>query len=60
MILDENNDLNIEKEKKDLEKKDLEKKMYQSHGSKNLRKSHLFQVVLEFYVRQIELSFSFN
>ena len=27
---------------------------------KGLRQSHLFQVVLEFYVRQIELSFSCN
>ena len=42
--------------KKDLNKKKLEKK----NNPSNLRKSHLFMVVLEFYVRQIELSFSFN
>ena len=39
---------------------DLEKKLYQNYDAKHLRKSHLFQVVLEFYVRQIELSFRFN
>tara|TARA_B100001094_G_C17728395_1_gene575364 strand:- start:42 stop:203 length:162 start_codon:yes stop_codon:yes gene_type:complete len=53
MKTEENDD---QKEKKD----DLEKKLHQHKDAKNLRKSHLFQVVLEFYVRQIELSFSFN
>tara|TARA_Y100000591_G_scaffold240246_1_gene210900 strand:- start:1222 stop:1386 length:165 start_codon:yes stop_codon:yes gene_type:complete len=36
------------------------KKMGSKKDPSDLRKSHLFMVVLEFYVRQIELSFSFN
>lgn len=48
------NENNEEEDNKDKKKSSL------PNTSKNLRKSHVFQVVLEFYVRQIELTFSVN
>jgi len=51
---------NKNKEEEEREDNKDKKKPFLPNTSKNLRKSHVFQVVLEFYVRQIELTFSVN